>query len=139
MKKLKTLGLISLALISGGTLITLPLAITSCGKSSDNSPTPPIPTLLAIDGPSTIYGTVHSLINNVTLKCKLANTIDTNARFKISENALPSGLLFKDNLNGTAEIYGSPNVTGDSALSQQVKIEAFDNTINTTPAYITIG
>jgi hypothetical protein len=36
MKKFKTLGAISFALIGGGALASIPLAITSCKKNGDN-------------------------------------------------------------------------------------------------------
>jgi hypothetical protein len=37
MKKLKTLGAISFALIGGGAIASIPLAMTSCGKkNADN-------------------------------------------------------------------------------------------------------
>jgi hypothetical protein len=38
MKKFKTLGALSFALIGGGALVSIPLAITSCGKKTPEVP-----------------------------------------------------------------------------------------------------
>jgi hypothetical protein len=86
MKKFKTLGAISLALIGGATLVSVPLEITSCAKKHVPEPDAP-------DVPNYEEFSFSTPLNGATFEQGYDNTGDGNEKMNMNVSNAPTALV----------------------------------------------